>query len=158
MLLISMLYSLLFLPVVLTHWLAEISTTYTRLFSDCQLDSRPLPQHTMVLWTKRYLIIYGYFPKCSPSPTHVPAPGPNSMLYLSDMLPLSPSISVFLLPILPAIRHQQGQRTLIPIKVQVWWVIIWVIQAGTSDVELQKEEAQLSPVWDSHVNQDDQFL
>lgn len=103
--------------------------------------------------------IPGYFPKYSPSPTHFQDPGLNSMPCSSDMLPLTvPVISVFLLPTSPAIRHQQGQRALIPIKVQVWRVIIGVIQAGTSDVELQKEEAQLSPVWDLQVNPDDQFL
>lgn len=141
MLLTSMLYYLLFPPTVLIHWLAEISRTYIRFFSGLPISSRPLPlptpNTTMVLCTKEcYLIISGYFPKHSPSLTHVPAPGPNSMPCLSGILPPTIPASLLLLPTSPAIRHQQGQRALIPIKVQVWRVIIWVIQAGTSDVEL----------------------
>lgn len=54
----------------------------------------------MVLWTKQwYLIISGYFPKCSPSPTHVPVPGPDSMLCVSGMLP--PTVPVSLCSFFP---------------------------------------------------------
>lgn len=58
----------------------------------------------MVVWTKQwYLIISGYFPKYSPSPTHVSAPGPNSTPCLSDMLPLTVPVSLcsFFPPHLP---------------------------------------------------------
>lgn len=49
----------------------------------------------MVPWTKQwYLIISGYFPKYSPSPIHVLAPGLKSMPYLSGML--SPTVPLCL--------------------------------------------------------------
>lgn len=51
----------------------------------------------MVLWTKQwYLIISGSFPKYSKHPsTHIPAPGPNSMPGLSNMLPPTVPLSLY---------------------------------------------------------------
>lgn len=136
----SMIYYYLSLPAVLTHWLAEISRTYTRFFSELPIrfqTSLSIPPHntTRILW---YLIISGYFPKYSSSPNHVPAPGPNSVPFWWHDATDCPSITVLLLLTLPAIRHQQCQRALIPIKIQVWRLIISVIQAGTSDIELRE--------------------